>query len=45
MIKKNTYETPESELFVVRIEGNLLTLSTQGNTIKNATIDEWEDEL
>ena len=44
MIKK-TYENPESELIVVRFEDALLTLSSQQNTIQNATIDSWDEEL
>ena len=42
---KQGYVAPLSDLLVVRFEENLLTLSTQGNTIQNATIDAWEDEL
>lgn len=42
---KETYERPTTELLEIRLEGNLLTLSTQGNTIDNGTIDPWGDEL
>ena len=42
---KQGYVAPLSELLVVRFEENLLTVSTGGNTINNATIDTWEDEL
>ena len=43
--EKLTYLSPETETLVVRFEESLLTLSTQNNTIKNATIDEWGEEL
>ncbi len=42
---KQGYVAPLSDLLVVRFEENLLTVSNQNNTIKNATIDEWGDEL
>ena len=42
MIKKNTYETPESELFVVRIEGNFLN-SVESKSIQSLEYD--DDEL
>lgn len=42
---KTTYERPTTDLLVIRFEGNLLTVSTQGNTIKSATYDAWDDEL
>ena len=45
MNKKLLYSAPEAELLVVRFEGNFLTVSSQGNTIESASIDEWEDEL
>lgn len=42
---KVTYKRPECNLRVVRFAQNLLLVSTNGNTISNATYDEWEDEL
>ena len=45
MMKKSFYVTPKTEALVVRFEGMFLTLSTDGNTIENATIDTWGDEL
>ena len=42
---KQGYVAPLSELLVVRFEESLLTVSNQNNTINNATIDEWGDEL
>ena len=42
---KLTYLSPETETLVVRFEGNLLTVSAQGNTIQNATYDAWDEEL
>lgn len=45
MIKKTNYEAPETELILVRFEDAMLTLSTQENTIQNATIDSWDEEL
>ena len=42
MIKKNTYETPESELFVVRIEQNFLN-SVESKSIQSLEYD--DDEL
>ena len=44
-MSKNFYEKPSTELLVVRFEEDLLTVSTDGNTINNATIDTWDDEL
>ena len=44
MIKK-FYENPESELIEVRFEEALLTISGKQNTIQNATIDTWDEEL
>ena len=43
--KKSLYEAPTTNILVIRIEESLLTVSNQNNTIKNATIDEWGDEL
>jgi len=46
-----TYERPECNLRVIRFAQSLLLVSTNGNTINNATYDvnelgEWdEDEL
>lgn len=46
-----TYERPECSLRVIRFAQSLLLVSTNGNTINNATYDvnelgEWdEDEL
>lgn len=45
MNKKQLYSAPEAELLVVKYEEDFLTVSTQGNTIESASIDEWEDEL
>ena len=42
---KEIYSQPTTTLLVVRVEQNILVLSTQGNTINAATIDAWEDEL
>ena len=42
---KFTYTQPVCDLLVVRFEEGLLTVSTQSNTIKNATIDTWGEEL
>jgi len=42
---KSLYEVPTTDVLVVRFEESLLTVSNQNNTIKNATIDEWGDEL
>ena len=42
---KLEYEAPSCDLLVVRFEEGILTVSTQQNTINNATIDEWEEEL
>ena len=44
-MNKIFYEKPTVELLVVRFEEGLLTVSGQQNTIQNATIDTWEDEL
>ena len=42
---KSLYEAPTTDILVVRFEESLLVVSTQSNTIQNATIDEWEGEL
>ena len=42
---KLTYVRPTTDLLVIRFEEGLLTVSGQQNTIKNATIDTWEEEL
>ena len=42
---KQAYDRPTTDVLVVRFEESLLTVSNQNNTIKNATIDEWGDEL
>lgn len=47
-MKKNNYEAPEAELFVVRFEGNLCQ-SYGPNGIQRGrnvapTWDEWEDD-
>ena len=39
------YSSPTTKILVVRLEGSILTLSTQGNTINNATVDAWDEEL
>ena len=43
--KQSLYEAPMTDILVVRFEESLLTVSNQNNTIQNATIDEWGDEL
>ena len=45
MNKNPFYAAPEAELLVVRFEEGILNVSTQQNTIKSATIDEWDEEL
>ncbi len=42
---KTTYERPTCDLITIQTELNLLTVSTQGNTIQDATIDPWDFEL
>ncbi len=43
--KKLAYEAPKTETQELRFEGSLLTVSNPNNTIQNATIDTWGDEL
>lgn len=45
-MKKNNYEAPEAELFVVRLEGNMLQWSGQNQKFQAAGIydGDWEDE-
>ena len=43
MKKKELYEAPLVEVFEVRTEGRILTVSSTGNTIDNATMDSWGD--
>ncbi len=42
---KELYCSPNTTVLVVRFEDTLLTVSTDGNTIRSASIDEWSDEL
>ena len=44
-MNKKLYEQPSAEVLEVRFEGALLALSTQGNSISNATIEQWDEEL
>ena len=44
-MKKQTYMSPMTNLFVVSLEEGILAVSTNGNTIKDALFDEWDDEL
>ena len=41
MNKKELYEAPLVECFEVKTEGRILTVSSTGNTIDNATMDSW----
>lgn len=43
MIKKNTYETPESKLFVVRIEGNFMASDFETQQLKQGNTNWWDD--
>lgn len=46
MIKnREAYEAPTTNVLVIRIEAPILTLSSSGNTIDNATIEEWDGLL
>ena len=44
-MSKILYEKPSTELLVVRFEEGILTVSNPNNTIQDATIDTWGDEL
>lgn len=44
-IKKETYERPDCNLRVIRFAQSLLAFSTEGNTIQDVDLEEWEDEL
>lgn len=44
-MKKNLYEKPSVGDFAMQIDESILSISVQGNTIDDATIDSWEDEL
>ena len=44
-MSKTLYEKPTTELLVIRGVESILTVSVPGNTIDNATVDTWADEL
>ena len=43
--EKLDYSQPQCEVRVVRFSERIMSASFQDNTIKDATVDEWEDEL
>ena len=44
-MKKKLFDIPITDILEVRLGEGILNVSAPGNTIQNATIDSWEDEL